>query len=112
MAEVNPIDAAKLSDRELLLILHERVGTLSRDVHELKDGTAAKLAMLEAKVEHLQEVKAEKVAVDGAFEKLTQGNESRSKQINTINLRLAFFGGGLAVLQVVLAIVMKYGLPR
>lgn len=109
---VDPVDASKLSDRELLLILHERVGTLGRDVHDLKDGTSSKLATLEAKVEHLQETKAEKIAVDGAFEKFALGNEQRTKQINAINLRLAFIGGGLAVLQVVVAIILKYGPPH
>jgi len=103
---VDPVDATKLSDRELLLILHERVGTLSRDVHEVRNGTTAKIAALESKVEMMQEHKADKAAVDGAMERITTANEIRTKQINTINTRLAFAAGGLAALQFVIGIIM------
>jgi hypothetical protein len=109
---VDPVDASKLSDRELLLILHERVGTLGRDVHDLRDGLTAKIAALEAKVEHLQEVKADKLAVDGDLEKQAQLNELRTKQINSINQRLAFCAGVLAILNIVVPVLMRYGFPR
>lgn len=112
MAEVNPIDASKLSERELLLILHERVGTISREMHDLKDGYERRLSTVEAKLEHLQEIKADKGAVDNAFEKIAVTNAERTKQINTINLRLAFFAGGLAIINIVVPILLKYGLPH
>jgi hypothetical protein len=103
---VDPVDASKLSDRELLLILHERVGTLSRDVHELRDGTAQKIAQLESRVEMLQEHKADKAAVDGAMDRIAAANEVRTKQINTINTRIAFAAGSLAALQFITGIII------
>jgi len=94
------IDTSKLTDRELLLILHERVTTMSGDVREVKDGTSSKIATLEGKVDNLEKQKAAASEVDAA-----------KRQINRLNNYLWFAFGALAALQVVLALLQRFS-PR
>lgn len=113
---VNPVDSDKLTDRELLIILHERVGAVGRELHELKEGYAQRLSMVETKLNDLQTTKADRIIIDLALQKQGDNNELRTSQINKINNRLAFAAGGLAVLQVVLniavAFILKSGWPH
>lgn len=123
-----PIDSAKLSDRELLLILHERVGTMGRDLHDLKNGTTQKIAALEARVdllnehkadreataisiEKLADLKADRIATDLALEKLFNTDVSQTRQINRLNNYLWFGWGALAALQIIIGLLLKYGPP-
>jgi hypothetical protein len=112
VSSLQAIDPTKLSDRELLLILHERVFAMTGDVKELKDGFSARLAAVEARMDVLQEHKADKRETDGAFEKITLNNEARTVQINKLTNYVWFAFGALAILQIVLSIVMKFGLPH
>lgn len=109
---VDPLDASKLSERELLLILHERVGMVSRELHELKDGYAQRLSTVESRLEHLQEFKAEKAAVDGSFKDVTLINDQRTRQLNRLTNYIWAVGGALAILQIVVPILLKYGVPH
>ena len=106
------IDPAALSDRELLLILHERISTIGRDLHELRDGTAQKIATMEAKIEMLQEHKADKSSVDDSLHEIVLGNTVRTSQINRLTNYVWFGSGVLAVLQILIALITKFGLPH
>jgi cell shape-determining protein MreC len=109
MAEMlaQTIDTSKLTDRELLLILHERVTTISSDVREVKDGTASKLATLESKVEQLEKQKAPASEID----KLQNALDARDRQINRLNNYLWFAFGALAVLQLAMTLWLRFS-PR
>jgi hypothetical protein len=91
------VDAAKLSDRELLLLLHERQGVMGRDVRELKDGTQTEIAGLRFEVSSLKDLKADKAAV----EQLDRG------QRRLFNY-LWFAFGVLGVLQILVPIVAAF----
>ena len=90
------IDKAKLSDRELLLLIQERQAVMGLDVKELKDGTQKELATLGARVESLKDTKADK----SALERLERG------QNRLFNYIWAAFGA-LAILQFTIPLVLK-----
>lgn len=108
----NPVDARELTDRELLLILHERVGTMGRDLHDLRNDHAVRIASLESKIEMIQIHKADKAVTDSALQKLIEEGVLRTGQINKLTNYIWFGWGVLAVLQILLALVLKYGLPH
>jgi hypothetical protein len=91
---MDAIDASKLSDRELLLLVHERQVVMGRDVKELKDGTQTEIAKLLNDVSNLKESKADKVQVD-------QLDRGQRRLFNY----LWFAFGVLGVIQVVVPIV-------
>lgn len=84
------IDASKLSDRELLLLMHERQGVMGGDVKELKEGTNSELTKLMMQVDSLKEQKADKLIVD----RLERGQ-------NRLFNWLWFLFGASTVLQVI-----------
>jgi hypothetical protein len=91
------IDASKLSDRELLLLLHERQGVMSTDVKELKDGTQKEMATLSMEVRQLRELKADTTRVEA----LERGQ-------NRLFNYLWAMGGALGLLQIVIPIVVQF----
>ena len=93
---MDTLDPSKLSDRELLLLLHERQSVMGGDVKELKDGTSKELATMSIELERLKDSKAEKTLVD----RLERGQQ------RLFNYLWAAFGA-LAVLQVIIPLVIK-----
>ena len=93
---MNTLDVAKLTDRELLILLHERQGVMGDDVKVLKEGTSEKLALMALETAALKETKADKTVVERL---------ERSQQRLFNYLWFAF--GALAVLQIVIPLVIK-----
>jgi hypothetical protein len=106
------IDPSKLSDRELLLILHERVFAMTVDVKDLKDGFSARLATSEARSELLELHKAERSEVTVSVEKLNARDDQQDRQLNRLTNYFWFAFGVIAVFQILLTIVMRYGFPH
>ncbi len=90
------LDPSKLTDRELLLLVHERQNNMGADVKELKDGTTKELAALISDVKHLGESKADRAEVD----RLGRG------QARLFNYLWAAFGA-LAILQIIIPFVLS-----
>jgi hypothetical protein len=112
VSSLQAIDPTKLSDRELLLILHERVFAMTGDVKERKDGFTARLAANEARTELLELHKAERGEVNLGFEKVALKDDMRARQINRLTNYVWFASGALAILQLVLSLVTKFGFPH
>ena len=93
---MNTLDVAKLTDRELLILLHERQSVMGDDVKVLKEGTSEKLALMSLETAALKETKADKTVVERL---------ERSQQRLFNYLWFAF--GALAVLQIVIPLVIK-----
>lgn len=93
---MDALDTSKLSDRELLLLLHERQSVMGGDVKELKDGTQKELAQLQVEMSHLKDEKADKTRV----ERIERGQQ---KLFNY----LWFAFGISAALQVIIPLLMK-----
>lgn len=93
---MDAMETQKLSDRELLILLHERQGVMGVDIKELKDGTNKEVAALTSDVNHLKESKADKAAVD----QLTRGQQRLFNY-------LWFAFGALAVLQIALSVYLR-----
>jgi|SRR5581483_1316458 len=91
------LDVSKLNDHELLLVLHTKFDVALGDLKELKEGTAAKLASLQAQTDQLEKNKASKVDV-----------ERVSERIDRSNTRLNMIIGGLIVVNVILPFILKY----
>lgn len=89
------LDISKLSDRELLLLMHERQAVMGGDVKELKEGTSQQLTAQSVKLDQLEIHKADKGEV-----------ESLKRQVSRLNNYLWFAFGALAVLQIVLSIYL------
>lgn len=98
------LDHTKLTDHELLILLHSKQEQMGVDVKEIKDDTKEKLAQLSAKVDALEQHKVDKTE----FVTLQKNNESQGRQIGRLTNYLWFAFGALAILQIVLNIYPNF----
>jgi hypothetical protein len=91
------LDVSKMNDHELLLVLHTKFDNVVTDIKELKDGTTARIAALELKVDQLETYKASKVDL--------QKTDDRLDRVRTTT---NYIIGGLIVLNVALTFINKY----
>lgn len=93
---MDSIDTSKLTDRELLLLLHERQGNMGKTIDKLNDTTTKDLATLTVEIGHLRESKADKTEV----EQLKRGQ-------NRLFNYLWFAFGAIAILQIALTVYLS-----
>ena len=91
------LEQQKLSDRELLILLHDRQQTMGADIKEIKDDTKDKLTKLEAKVDALERHKADQSDVVKLME-----------QTGNLKNWLWFAFGAVAILQVALTVFLSW----
>lgn len=91
------LDITKLNDHELILVLHTKFDIALTEIKELKDGTSAKIAVLENKVTDLEANKASKIDL-----------EKTNERVDRINTRQNLILGGLILANILLPIIINY----
>lgn len=95
------MEALNQQDHDLLVELRTEMRGMRTDIKDLKEGTAARLAVLERKAEDLEAHKASK--------KDLEVTNARSDRMNT---RINMFVGGLAVLNALALPLLFYYLSK
>lgn len=97
------LDRSKLSDHELLILLHAKQEQMGIDIKDIKDDTKEKLAQLSAKVDALEQHKVDKTE----FVTLQKSYESQGRQIGRLTNYLWFAFGAMAILQIALTVYLN-----
>lgn len=97
------LDQTKLTDHELLLLLHAEQKQQGVDIKEIKDDTKEKLAQLTGKVDAMEQHKVDKVE----FTVLQKALESQGRQVNRLTNYLWFAFGASAILQIALTVYLN-----
>lgn len=97
---MEPLDQAKLSDRELLLILHNEISHMGKDVGEMKTDTSGRLVALETKIESLETHKADRTELT----KVIEATAAQGRQTARLTNYLWFAFGALAIIQIAIQI--------
>jgi len=93
---MNELDPQKLSDHELLILLHERQGVMGSDVKDLKEGTTTQLTAQGVKLDLLETHKADKAEL-----------EALKRQVGRLTNYVWFAWGALAILQIGLTVYLS-----